>query len=159
MVMSVLQQLQVYAITVPGPEMASSHYDRLGIEPNATEDDIEAAVDAAIREIAGRKRRSPKDQLEIERLTSVRELLLDRESREKYDRALARGELQPDSERDDEGSRFVHYSVYNGAQVAGFGRGHLVSVRSVTGPDLLTIEFADGPREIIANHPGLQPVD
>jgi DnaJ-class molecular chaperone len=130
--------------------MAENHYDRLGIEPNATEEEIEAAVDVAIREIRSKKSRSPKDQIEIERLTSVREVLIDRESREQYDDALARGQHQPVAERDDEAATFVHPS---------FGRGRLVSVRSVNGPDLLTIQFAHGTHEIIANHPGLKPVD
>lgn len=139
--------------------MAENHYDRLGVPHDATEEQIEAAIDGAIREVQGRKRKSAKDEAEVQRLVSLRDVLLDPDSREGYDAALARGELPAVIEPSDRPVFFIHYAIYNGERRTGFGRGELLSVRSVNGPDLLTIRFAVGAREIVANHPGLEPID
>ncbi|HEY3546010.1 MAG TPA: DnaJ domain-containing protein [Propionicimonas sp.] len=139
--------------------MAENYYERLGVSPDATEEQIEAAIDGAIREIQGRKRKSAKDEAEIQRLVSLRDVLLDPDSREAYDAALARGELEPVSDPSDGPAFFMHYAIYGGERRSGFGKGELVSVRNVNGPDLLTIRFKVGDREIIANHPGLEPID
>ena len=139
--------------------MAESYYDRLGIDAEATEEEIEAAVEAALSEIRGKKKLTPKDQQEIARLEAIRDNLIDPDLREKYDESLSQPVSTAPAKAAPGRVLFDHFVVYNGEERSGFGRGELVSVREGDGADLLTIRFASGTKEIIADHPGLRPVE
>lgn len=133
--------------------MAEDLYEEIGVTRDADEKAIKAAID---------KRRKPLHKAalagdeaaneSLARLAVIQDVLTDAEQRAEHDAQLREPVVVAT------GDLYDHRTVYHGEVFSGFGRGRLVSSRTVADGELLTIRFGDADKEIVASHRGLTRV-